>query len=153
MSFSMIFDHFTNALFYSKIHPLFSKAFDFILNQNFSTINDGKYDLEGKKNFASIETCSGKGQSGALLEIHQRYIDIQVALEGNERLGWKALETCEGPIGDYSKEKDILFYKDQPQEWLPLPQNHFAIFFPHDAHAPLAGIGLVRKLVIKIAVD
>jgi beta-galactosidase beta subunit len=34
-----------------------------------------------------------------------------------------------------------------------VPTGHFTIFFPQDAHAPLAAEGALRKAVAKIAVD
>jgi biofilm protein TabA len=33
------------------------------------------------------------------------------------------------------------------------PPGTFAIFFPEDAHAPMAGEGLIHKVVVKVAVD
>ncbi|HEY8888482.1 MAG TPA: YhcH/YjgK/YiaL family protein [Gallionella sp.] len=32
------------------------------------------------------------------------------------------------------------------------PPDHFCIFFPEDAHAPLVSEGQVRKVIFKIAV-
>jgi beta-galactosidase beta subunit len=34
-----------------------------------------------------------------------------------------------------------------------MPPDSFTIFFPHDAHAPLAGRGLLQKAIVKIAVE
>jgi beta-galactosidase beta subunit len=34
-----------------------------------------------------------------------------------------------------------------------VPAGHFAIFFPEDAHAPLAGEGHLVKAVVKVAVE
>jgi beta-galactosidase beta subunit len=33
-----------------------------------------------------------------------------------------------------------------------VPRGSFAIFFPEDAHAPLAGRGALTKAIVKIAV-
>jgi beta-galactosidase beta subunit len=45
---------------------------------------------------------------------------------------------------------DIGFVKDQPTLWIPVPPGSFAVFFPEDGHAPLAGDGPLRKIVLKI---
>jgi beta-galactosidase beta subunit len=37
--------------------------------------------------------------------------------------------------------------------WVAVPPGSFAIFFPHDAHAPLGGEGRVKKAVVKVASD
>ena len=50
------------------------------------------------------------------------------------------------------EQNDVEFFSDMPENWLSLPAGHFAIFFPDDAHAPLAGRGALTKAVMKIAV-
>jgi biofilm protein TabA len=74
-------------------------------------------------------------------------------LEGMEEMGWKALTDCHQPVADYSAEKDIRFFRDPPATWIAVPPDHFCIFFPEDAHAPLVSNGHIRKVIFKIAVD
>ena len=79
-------------------------------------------------------------------------VDIQYTIEGEEEIGWMPLTSCSRPIGSFDSAKDIIFYDDRPATWLSVPAGHFAIFFPEDAHAPLAGRGLLKKAIVKIAV-
>jgi YhcH/YjgK/YiaL family protein len=53
----------------------------------------------------------------------------------------------------YDADKDIGFFKDQPDSWTPVPPGSFVIFFPQDAHAPLVSSGELHKVVLKIAVE
>jgi biofilm protein TabA len=53
----------------------------------------------------------------------------------------------------YDADRDIEFFGDAPQVWTRLPPGHFMIFYPHDAHAPLAAEGSCDKVVMKIAVN
>ena len=53
----------------------------------------------------------------------------------------------------FDAAKDITFFHDRPECWLSVPAGRFAIFFPEDAHAPLAGRGTLKKAIVKIAVD
>jgi YhcH/YjgK/YiaL family protein len=53
----------------------------------------------------------------------------------------------------YDPQKDIAFFADRPDTWIHVPAGRFAIFFPEDAHAPLGGLGLLKKAVVKIALD
>jgi beta-galactosidase beta subunit len=46
-----------------------------------------------------------------------------------------------------------MFFRDRPDSWLSLPAGRLAIFFPDDAHAPLAGRGTLKKAIVKIAVS
>ncbi len=73
-------------------------------------------------------------------------------LEGDEQMGWKPLADCHNPVSDYSEEKDIRFFHDAPASWIAVPPDHFCIFFPEDAHAPLVSSGFIRKVIFKIAV-
>jgi YhcH/YjgK/YiaL family protein len=96
----------------------------------------------------------GKTREAARLECHRKYIDIQLVLEGDEEMGWKPLADCLNPVSDYSAEKDIQFFHDAPASWVAVPPEHFTIFFPEDAHAPLVARqgGMIRKVIFKIAV-
>jgi YhcH/YjgK/YiaL family protein len=89
----------------------------------------------------------------ARLEAHRRYIDIQLVLEGDEQMGWKPLADCHNPVSEHSEERDIRFFHDAPASWVAVPPDHFCIFFPEDAHAPLVASGMVRKVIFKVAVN
>jgi YhcH/YjgK/YiaL family protein len=56
-------------------------------------------------------------------------------------------------VETYSAERDIEFYSEQSTTWVDLRRGDFAIFFPTDAHAPLAGSGPLRKAIAKVAVE
>ena len=61
------------------------------------------------------------------------------------------VRACRQPVADYSAEKDIQFFHDDPESWIATPPDSFCIFFPEDAHAPLVSSGNIRKVIIKIA--
>jgi YhcH/YjgK/YiaL family protein len=74
-------------------------------------------------------------------------------LEGDEQMGWKPLADCFNPVSEHNMEKDIRFFHDAPASWVAVPPDHFCIFFPEDAHAPLVASGRVRKVIFKVAVS
>ena len=85
-------------------------------------------------------------------ETHRRYIDIQFSAEGVDRIGWMPVTECLHPQG-YDSEKDVEFYDDIPGTWIEVGPGQLAIFFPSDAHAPMANTGKdMTKIVIKVAV-
>jgi beta-galactosidase beta subunit len=45
-----------------------------------------------------------------------------------------------------------MFFSDAIEEWITITSTTCAIFFPEDAHAPLATNDKIKKLVIKIKV-
>ena len=148
----MIFSSLTNADRYASLHPLFTRAFDYIRNTDLHSLAPGRYDIVGDDLFAIVEHAPGRTRAEAKLECHRRYIDIQFVLEGVDEMGWKSLPDCHKPVEDYNSEKDIRFFNDAAATWIATPPDHFCIFFPEDAHAPLVSTGKIRKVVFKIAV-
>ena len=99
-----------------------------------------------------LDRQDGRGREGARLEAHRRYIDIQYTIGGDEEIGWTSFASCQVPDGAFDAAKDIGFFGDAPSAWLRVPAGSFAIFFPEDAHAPLAGRGALVKAIVKVAV-
>jgi YhcH/YjgK/YiaL family protein len=137
---------------YTALHPLFPRAFDYIRNTDLYALAPGRYHLAGDDLIAIVEQVPGKTRDMARLECHRKYIDIQFVLDGTDEMGWKPLADCLNPVSDYSTEKDIQFFHDAPASWVATPPDHFCIFFPEDAHAPLVCNGTVRKVIFKVAV-
>ena len=148
----MIFSAISQSSRYAALHPLFQRAFDYIRDTDLYNLAPGRYNILGDDLFAIVEHAQGKPKEHAQLEAHRKYIDIQLVLEGDEQMGWKPLADCLNPVSDHSTEKDIRFFHDAPASWIAVPPDHFCIFFPEDAHAPLVGAGNIRKVIFKIAV-
>lgn len=88
-------------------------------------------------------------------ETHEKYADLQIVVEGNERMDWASRLDCKEGEG-YNDEYDFEFYKYCDASYASvfgLP-GVFAWFDPMDAHRP----GLkykadkVKKAVFKIPV-
>ena len=148
----MIFSSLSNADRYAALHPLFTRVFEYIRNTDLHSLAPGRYDIVGDDLFAIVEHAPGRTSAEAKLECHRRYIDIQLVLDGDEQMGWKPLADCHNPVSEHNEEKDIRFFHDAPASWIIVPPDHFCIFFPEDAHAPLVSTGKIRKVVFKIAV-
>ena len=138
---------------YATLHPLFPRAFEYIWKTELLSLAPGRYPIVGEDLFAIVEHVPGRTRAEAKLECHRRYIDIQLVLDGMDEMGWKALADCTQPVSDYSAEKDIRFFHDAPSSWIDTPPGAFCIFFPEDAHAPLVGEGIIRKVIFKIAAE
>jgi YhcH/YjgK/YiaL family protein len=135
---------------YARMHPLFARAFEFLRSTDLAALPAGRTTIDGDRLYVSIDHTMGRGRDGARLEIHRKYIDIQVAIAGVEEIGWRALSTCADPAGPFAIDRDVGFFYDRPDTWLTLHPGHFAMFFPEDAHAPLAGLGPLRKAIAKV---
>lgn len=146
----MIIDLLSNSQRYFTLHREFENAFTFI--QRYTHFEPDRLHLPGSDMIAIIELAQGKSRSGARLEVHRKYIDIQYVFEGHEEIGWKPLKNCLSCSQPYHEEKDIQFFSDSPLVWTSLEKGFFAIFFPEDAHAPLASNSEVKKIIIKVPV-
>ena len=148
----MILDTLKNVARHVALHPDFSAAFEFLGNPAVAAIPVGRCEVLGGRVFAIVGKDEGKGREKARLEAHRKYIDIQFVVSGDEWIGWRDLKTCRETGLGYTAEKEIEFYTAAPVKWFRVPPGSFAIFFPEDAHAPLAGDGPVHKVVMKVAV-
>ena len=88
-----------------------------------------------------------------MLEMHQRYIDIQFVLSGVDTMAWKAKKDTINPVEEYNSENDCQFFSDDPDIWIPVQKNQFTIFFPEDAHLPMISDKIIHKAILKIKID
>ncbi len=149
----MILDVLENAHRYPALHNGFAKAFEFLARHDLKQLPMGKYDIEGDRIYAIVARDHGRKKEDALLEIHKKYIDIQLVLDGIDTMGWKPGVSCKQVSTQYDEQTDLQFFADEPDAWLSVKSGEFAVFFPEDAHLPLISAGLVHKVVVKIAVD
>ena len=138
---------------YFSMHPAFEKAFEFLRQDGLAELAVDRYEIDGEKLFCMISKGPGRSRTEAKLEAHRKYIDIQYVIAGMDDMGWKPTADCKSIDTEYDAEKDIMFFKDSPDSWTPVPAGSFVIFFPQDAHAPLVGGGQIHKAVLKIAVE
>jgi YhcH/YjgK/YiaL family protein len=137
---------------YKSLHPLLERGFRFLADADLRSFAPGRHPVDGDRMYLSIDHTRGRGREGARLEAHRRYIDIQYTIEGVEEIGWLPLAECGAPAGGYDDTRDIAFFERRPSTWLAVPEGTFVVFFPQDAHAPLAGRGPVKKAIMKLAV-
>ena len=149
----MILDDLANAARYFDLHPGFRQGLQFLAQSDLLSLDGGKHELDGERLFALINRDPGRGREGARLEAHRKYIDIQLLVSGNEEIGWRPTDECRHVTEPYDASRDILFFADPPHAWIHLPVGKFMIFYPEDAHAPLASTGPNVKAVIKVAVS
>jgi YhcH/YjgK/YiaL family protein len=147
----MILDALPQLKRYLDLDLAFRIAADFILSRDLGELAPARYEIDGPRVWLSVDHSEGRGRVGAQLESHRRHIDIQVTIAGQEEIGWTSVSACHAPIGPFDAQRDIQFYEDVPSTWLAVPPGYFAIFFPQDAHAPLAGDGFLKKAIFKIA--
>ena len=149
----MILDSLKNHARYHVLNPRLGKAFDYILSTDLRSLPAGRHDIDGDDIFMNVMDVDLKRPSDAKLEIHDRYLDIQVLVTGrSETFGWSPRERIARPLGYFDKEKDIQFFDDVPQTCYDVTPGEFVLLFPEDAHAPMIGEGAIRKVIVKVRI-
>lgn len=114
-----------------------------------------KIELEGGA-FAIEQVYDTKPRTDGFFESHLKFIDVQVVVEGDERI--EVIDASRITVRDpYVMERDLITYVDTVDaSELRLRAGEAAIFFPVDVHMPSLQMHsaptLVRKTVVKIPV-
>ena len=148
----MILDSLKNKAQYAALHPRFQAVFDFIDNNDVASLPCGRHDIDGDNIFVMVQELDLRAVSAARLELHRKYIDIQLLLSGpNEIFGWSEKKDCLTAETEFDEQKDIQLFTDIPQCFYSVGEGQFSILFPEDGHAPMLGEGHVKKCIFKVA--
>ena len=150
---TMILDSLENRARYYALNPRLEKAFDYLLSTDLGALPAGRHAIDGDDVFINVMDVDLKRPADAKLEIHDRYLDIQVLVRGErEAFGWSQRDRVTRPLGAFDVQKDIRFYDDVPQTYYEVTPGQFTLLFPEDAHAPMVGEGTIRKVIVKVRV-
>ncbi|ADE82926.1 beta-D-galactosidase [Xylanibacter ruminicola] len=146
----MIIDTIENLGKYVALNPLFADVVEFLKNNDFQAIEEGKHFIKDKDLFVNIQVAKGKTQEAAVLETHIEMIDIQIPITCEETFGYTPL--CDLPDFEYNAEKDITKYGDtKAQTYVTVKPGQFVIFFPQDGHAPcIINQPEIKKAIFKV---
>lgn len=133
-------------------NPYYAEAIEYINTHDLNALEPGKHLIDGENLFVNIVDSNMKTPQQARLEVHDRYIDIQVPLSKEETFGVAPRSSCKEPDGEMNIEKDILFYRDPVTETITAAPREVVTFAPETAHAPLIGEGTIHKAIFKVKV-
>lgn len=108
--------------------------------------------------YVNVEEYETKVHENCFFEAHKQYIDIQILLNGIERLDYVNIDKLTVKV-PYDETKDIIFYKnpDKISNSVILEKGNFVFLYPHDAHKPQMQVKnskcKVKKAVVKIRIQ
>ncbi|MBQ8601812.1 MAG: YhcH/YjgK/YiaL family protein [Bacteroides sp.] len=146
----MVIDKIENLEKYASLNPLFAQAIEFLKSTDLNAHEIGKVKLQGDDLVVNFAQARPKTKEEAKLETHNRFIDIQIPLDGVEVMGYTP--RADLPDAEYNAEKDITFYPGLAESYLTIKPGMFAIFFPEDGHAPGVTPDGVKKVIVKVLV-
>ena len=156
----MIYDKIDNLEKYESLHPRFATAFAYLRQLIAENADSGRHDMPNcdvpNALFANVNSYNTRLLSNPdQMEIHHKYIDIQIMMEGEESIyvpttnlliSTKAYDDA----GDYELVKSPTAMENVR---LVMRPNTFAIFSTNEPHMP--GIahgkpGSVHKIIGKV---
>jgi YhcH/YjgK/YiaL family protein len=146
----MIIDKIENLKKYTSVNPLFAKVVEFLQHNDLNALEPGKHEIEGKDLFVNIQMAKGKTPDEAVIETHNKMIDIQIPITAAETFGYTQRDQL--PDAPYNEEKDITKIPDLAADsYVTCQIGMMAIFFPEDGHAPcIAGVPELKKAIFKV---
>ena len=139
-------------------HPILKEVLKYLRETDFNKMAEGDYNIGENGIVAKLQRYETHSPKTCKPETHNKYIDVQFIVEGEEGLGWCPLSPDLTITEEYNSEKDVTFYKKLvPESFVVLSKNNFAILYPSDVHRPCGDIdespAKVTKVVVKVPVD
>jgi biofilm protein TabA len=146
----MITDHLANGLCYAAVDTRLARAIEFLQRADLAALPDGRHDVDGDAIYALVQRYVSKLPGEGRWEAHQRYADLQIVVEGEERMGYGQMGRF--TRGTYDPAKDVEFLTGDA-DFVRLTAGEFVVLWPGEVHMPGMAVGApaaVRKIVVKI---
>ncbi len=150
----MITDNIKNISFYDGLESRISAALNFIKENDFTKMNDGRVEIEGDNIYATVSRYQSKPVEQGKWESHRKYADVQFVAKGKEKIGYSNIASMD-IIREYAEEKDIQFLSGEG-DFITAGEGTFVILFPQDVHMPgilVSEETQVLKVVVKVKLD
>jgi YhcH/YjgK/YiaL family protein len=148
----MIVDLLANSHLYRGLSSRIDRAFAYLRETDLPTLEPGDYEIDGKNIYARALSYTTRLPEQGVWEAHRLYIDLQVMVQGEERICYAPLSRLTPDA--YDEAKDFLRLSGEGDP-VTLPSGSFMLLWPTDGHMPCLAVGgpaLVKKVVVKIAV-
>lgn len=153
----MIKDNLLHIDYYNYLSPGIYWGLNYLKNTDFSTMENGKYEIKEGKACAIVQDYTSKAESDGKFEAHRKFVDIQFIIEGEELIGVGNVDDFETTT-EYDEEKDIVFLTPKEGAKTELKKviaGEYMILMPKDAHMPSIAVdspSFVKKVVLKIII-
>lgn len=147
----MIYDSINNVDKYKGISKWLDIAFDFLKKTDLKTLPIGKTEIFEDKVYANVMEATALDEADINFEIHKKYIDIQLDIEGVEiiQIGLDS----QGDSGDYKKELDYGTVVTNNNISCTMGPGRFIVCMSQEPHKPsIASCNncYLKKCVIKV---
>ena len=150
----MFIGRINDAPVFSQLPDPLAEALVETLSNGLGGLEVGRYDLESVEGaYYMVMAGETKLAEECQPEAHRAFIDLQLLVDGRERLGMALPQELE-PVVDELDEKDYALYPVPAGEiFVDAEPGDFFVFFPGEIHRPMMAVEgpePVRKVVIKV---
>ncbi len=146
----MIYDTLKNIENYKGLGAVYT-ALEFAAKTDFSNMPCGKYELDGDNIYYMVQEYNS--HKNTVSEGHEKYIDIQLLLSGEEYIGVSPID-CKKTLKESNPESDYALYECEVNK-IVMRSGDFMVLYPNDLHCPGMAKGECapcRKIVFKVKV-
>lgn len=151
----MIIDKLDNIGHYQTVIPFYKVISDFLSQHTLHELETGRMDLIPDRVYLLVQELDTDYEANRLWESHDRFLDIQILVTGEERYGFAAVDELAVEV-PYDTAKDITRYKKECEGlWFDLKPSMFCIFYPGEGHKPCCSTKepmRIKKAVFKVAI-
>lgn len=148
----MLLDALSNLDRYGFLKGSLGHARSFLLTRDLRAFPEGRTNILGDDVYLLVQRRDTKRSSEEPFEVHRRYVDIHIPLEGEEWLGYAPV--TEGTqLSRYDENADRATFWESGIYLRAVP-GMFYVFFPQDGHKTcitMEARTAVRKIVVKAA--
>ena len=146
---TVIIDTLKNASHYHGVSKGIEAGLKFLASTDFDKVELGRHELDNGL-YCMVMRYDTKPAEEVRYEAHRKYIDIQLCLDGAEKIEYAEISALT-PSTEYDAEGDAQFLAGEG-DWVTLGKGVFAIFMPQDAHRPSVNACCCSKPVFKAVV-
>lgn len=142
-----------NHLQAAGLSAVFCQAIEQALQAEIGYREPGSYPLQGETLFVNVMQFETQRAEDKLAEQHVNYIDIQILLEGEERIYYGLVGSARACDERHEEEDYQLCRHIENEQSLTLKPGMFAVFMPGEPHKPgcyVSQPGTLKKAVIKL---
>jgi len=131
------------------------RALEWIKTTDFTDLPEGEYEILGEDILARISEYDTEEHDARGAERHEKYIDVQYILDGQETLYFTPYQITYKLDVHAEMRDDTLFYKDVKElNYVHLKAGDFAVVYPWEIHRPNCYYcdksDHVKKVVVKV---
>lgn len=150
----MIADHVSHLDQYAVLGRNFETAARFVRETDLNALTPGHYEIDGQRVFANVLDRELL-EAPPAWEVHAKYADIHLILEGEEEIGCFPLHRLSTPPA-IDEESDCALIPGLEGVRVHLMAGEFLVCLPQDVHLPNIPHGekcRSKKLILKVSMD